>query len=306
MRVVRTWIGIGIGIVVALLALGLGTTWALSDARMNRSYEVAVVAPRVPTDAASLAEGERLVVSRGCTDCHGEDLGGAVMSDDPLVGRLWATNLTSGAGGVGSTYDDEDFARAIWYGVRPDGTALAMMPSSEYHQALDEVHLGRMLAFLRAAPPVDRETPPRRIGPLAWTGHVLGFFPLAHVERIDLAEPPIAPIPVAATVEYGASIGVLCTGCHGADLAGFSDPGIGVAPNLTPHPSGLGDWTADDLQRALREGRRPDGSTISDAMPWRSLARLTDTEIEALWAYLRSLEPLPSALDSAPARGSRP
>ena len=106
----------------------------------------------------------------------------------------------------------------------------------------------------------------------------------------------VCDVEVAATVEYGASIGVLFSGCHGTDLAGFSDPGTGVAPNLTPHETGLAAWTHYDMERALRTGTRPDGTALSDAMPWRSLSRLTDTELAALWAYLRSLDPLPSAV----------
>ncbi len=64
-----------------------------------------------------------------------------------------------------------------------------------------------------------------------------------------------------------------------------------MAANLTPHPDGLGDWTLDDLKTALRTGVRPDGTMISDAMPWRNLGQMTDVEFEALWAYLSSLEP---------------
>lgn len=297
MRRVLIWIGSILGGAVAVLVIFLGTTWFVSNGRLNRVYEVDVTAPAVPTDAASIAEGERLAATRFCSDCHGPDLGGAEMMEDPVFGRLWATNLTTGRGGVGSTYSDEDYARAVWYGIRRDGTPLLIMPSSEYHQALDESHLGKILAYVRSAPPVDREIPPRRIGPLAWVGHVLGFVPLAHVERMDTSEPPVAPVEVGATVEYGATIGVMCSGCHGADLAGFSDPGTGVAPNLTPHETGLGDWSYDDFVAAMRTGVLPDGSTLSDDMPWRAIARLSDVEMEALWLYIGSVEPLPSAVD---------
>jgi hypothetical protein len=40
----------------------------------------------------------------------------------------------------------------------------------------------------------------------------------------------------------------------------------------------------------LREGRRPDGSAISGYMPWKAYANMSDTELEAIWAYLRALE----------------
>lgn len=133
------------------------------------------------------------------------------------------------------------------------------------------------------------------MGPMAWVGHVIGFLPLLHVERLDVNEPPRAPVEVAATVEYGATIGMVCTGCHGADLAGMSDP-TGVAPNLTLHPSGLGDGSYESFDTALRTGELPDGSTMGESMPWQMTARLTDVEMQALWAYLSDLEPLPSVV----------
>jgi len=290
------WIGIGIGGALGLAAVSLATLAVLSAARMNRAYAVAVDAPPVPSDAAAVAAGERLVAARGCADCHGDDLGGRVVFDDAAYGRLWATNLTSGRGGVGPDYDDEAFARAVWYGVGLDGRPLAMMPSAEYHRALDPVELGQILAYLRGAPPVDRETPARRFGPMTWLGHVFGMMPLAAVEAIDTSAPPPAPIEAAATAAYGAQLAVFCSGCHGPDLAGQATPLNEPAPNLTPHETGLAGWTRDDLTRALREGVRPDGTTMSDAMPWRNLGRMTDTEIAALWAYLSDLEPRASAI----------
>lgn len=290
------WFGYVLGGVAVIAIVFVGAAFLISQNRLSRVYEIEVIAPAVPTDAASIAEGERLVASRGCTDCHGADLGGQVMMDDPMMATLWSTNLTTGEGGIGSRYSDEDLVRAIWYGVDADGRALAMMPSSEYHQSIDEHHMALMLAYLRSAPVVDRAIPERRAGPLLRIFHTLGapFFP---VERIDTSAPPIEPVEIAATAEYGATLGVLCSGCHGADLAGFSDPGVGTAPNLTPHESGLGGWSFDDFDTTLRTGVRPDGSELGEGMPWQVLARTTDVEMEALWAYLSSLEPLPSAVD---------
>lgn len=294
---VLKWIGIVVGGFLVLVAGFLAVTAVMNNAKLNRSIEVSVTAPQVPTDAASIAEGSRLTISRGCTECHGADLAGKLAIDDPVMGTLWSTNLTPGQGGVGSSYDAEDFARAIWYGVRPDGSPLVLMPSAEYHEAFDAAHLGKIIAYLQSLPPVDRETPPVRFGPLGWTGNALGFIPLTPVDHIDLNSPPPDEIQIAATPEYGATIGVICTGCHGPDLAGFSDPGTGVAPNLTPHESGLAGWEQEDLVRVLREGTRPDGTMVSDDMPWRSTAHLTDVELSALWAYLQTLDPLPSAVE---------
>ena len=287
------WIGIVLGSLVVLLAAFLATTYVIANNRMNREYTVTVPAVALPTDAASIQEGARLTVARGCTDCHGADLGGQVMIDDFMFARLASTNLTTGRGGVGTRYDAEDYARAVWYGLRPDGTALAFMPSHEYHQGLDPAHLGKILAYIQTVPAVDREAPARRLGPMGWTFYALGQLPIFPVDAIDLSEPPPSNTPIEATAAYGETIGVLCSGCHGPGLAGAVEGGD-VVPNLTMHPTGLAGWTLDDFKTALRTGVRPDGTTISEAMPWRNLGQMTDVEFEALWAYLSSLDPQPA------------
>lgn len=101
-----------------------------------------------------------------------------------------------------------------------------------------------------------------------------------------------------------------CGGCHtygamgpgGPDPArelagnpmGFEIPGLGVfyPPNLTPDmETGLGSWSAEDIATALRTGARPDGRELSPAMPWRSYAAISDEDVAALAAYLKSLPP---------------
>ena len=43
--------------------------------------------------------------------------------------------------------------------------------------------------------------------------------------------------------------------------------------------------------RALREGVRPDGTTLSPSMPWKAMGRMNDLELHALYAYLKSIPP---------------
>jgi hypothetical protein len=63
--------------------------------------------------------------------------------------------------------------------------------------------------------------------------------------------------------------------------------------NLTPQGA-LGRWQEADFLRAMRAGVRPDGSAIDPFMPWKTFARMSDTELRALWAYLHALPPVPS------------
>lgn len=63
-------------------------------------------------------------------------------------------------------------------------------------------------------------------------------------------------------------------------------------PNITPDPKfGIGSWSKTDFTRAVREGVRKDGATLYPAMPYVNYTKMTDQDLDALWAYLRSLPP---------------
>jgi mono/diheme cytochrome c family protein len=66
-----------------------------------------------------------------------------------------------------------------------------------------------------------------------------------------------------------------------------------VTPNITPDPrTGIGNWTDDQIDLAIREGRRPDGRLLGPAMPSRSYRSLADDDVKAIVAYLRSVPPV--------------
>lgn len=97
-----------------------------------------------------------------------------------------------------------------------------------------------------------------------------------------------------------------CLSCHTAEhadavpLAGgraLPTPfGTFYAPNITPDPdTGIGGWSVDDVVRALKRGRAPDGSLYYPAFPYPSYAGMSDGDARAIGAYLLSLPPAPSA-----------
>jgi mono/diheme cytochrome c family protein len=76
----------------------------------------------------------------------------------------------------------------------------------------------------------------------------------------------------------------------GSDLGWEGPWGVTYARNLTPDmETGIGKYTADDIVRALRTGRRLDGSPMLPPMPWPNAAQMNDEDIQALAAYLKSL-----------------
>jgi mono/diheme cytochrome c family protein len=69
--------------------------------------------------------------------------------------------------------------------------------------------------------------------------------------------------------------------------------GTFYGPNITPDPdTGIGNWTVEDLVRALQQGRGPDGRHYYPAFPYTSYTRMRREDIEAIWAYLQTVEPV--------------
>ena len=111
----------------------------------------------------------------------------------------------------------------------------------------------------------------------------------------------LALTAVAGDPAAGAKLAGLagCAACHtaedGAPYAGgyaiVTDFGTFYGSNLTPDPdTGIGAWSEADFVRALRTGETPSGRTLDDAwMPWRTTARMSDLELQAIFLYLRSL-----------------
>ena len=89
MRRVLKWFGIVLGGLIGLLLVAAAVVWLLGGRVMNKRYDAPVVtAISLPTDSASLAEGERLAKIRGCPGCHEQDLAGAVLFEEPFFGRF--------------------------------------------------------------------------------------------------------------------------------------------------------------------------------------------------------------------------
>jgi mono/diheme cytochrome c family protein len=90
-----------------------------------------------------------------------------------------------------------------------------------------------------------------------------------------------------------------CLACHTqtqddakplAGGRGLSTPfGVFMSPNITPHPQhGIGRWTLEDFQRALREGVSPTGADYYPVFPYTSYTRMSDADIASLFVYLRA------------------
>lgn len=291
--------GFSAGGVLALVVLLLGGIYGFSEPQLNRSYEIdpAPLDRSLAAEEDLIARGRHIIRTRGCMDCHGDDLAGKAMIEDPMVATLWGTNLTSGEGGVAGYYGEKDWVRAIRHGVRPTGKALMFMPAHEFW-VISDADLAAMLAYIQSLPPVDRHTPKAKAGPIARALFLAGKMPLVPAKLIDHDAPrPITP-PAGATVEYGGYLASGCVGCHGPTMSGGAvpgaPPGFAIPANVTPDPeTGIGDWSHEDFVRAMREGLSRDGRALDPTMPVQFTREFTDLELEAIWKYLQSLEPIP-------------
>ncbi|WP_404942011.1 c-type cytochrome [Pseudomonas danubii] len=84
-----------------------------------------------------------------------------------------------------------------------------------------------------------------------------------------------------------------CVACHtakdGQPFAGglpMETPiGVIYSTNITPDKTGIGDYSFEDFDQAVRHGVAKDGSTLYPAMPFPSYARVSDADMQALYAY---------------------
>ena len=300
MKLVRI-VGIGFGV---LIVIGLCVyAWAgyAAGRKLSRNYAVhrqdfVIPSPSADTAASSALErGRHLVDSRyACRGCHGSDLGGGVMIDAPAMGRILGPNLTTGNGSVTAGFSPADWDRIVRHGIKRDGKP-ALMPSQDF-RGMSDRELADIVVFLRAQPAVDRRMPPPTLGPVGKMLVATGKFILS-ADLIQHDSPhPSTPPETGPTVEFGRHLAATCTGCHGDNLGGGpivgGDPSWPPAANLTS--AGLGDWTFKQFVTTMREGKRPDGTHLRNPMaellPYAQ--RMTETELQALWSYLRSVPPV--------------
>jgi cytochrome c553 len=299
-------IGITLLAVVALCVIAFAAIWVMTSRCIHRKRLIAVEHVAVPTDSASIARGRHLAnVVAHCTECHGANFQGQVLIDQPLTVVLASANLTSGKGGVAGDYhSDDDWVRSIRHGIRPDGRKLILMPAQQFYY-LDDADLGDIIAYLKTLPPQDNVVPAPRVGPMGRILLALRRVRPFAAERIDHTGPRPPAVAPGVTPAYGAYLVRIfgCPGCHRANFAGgpiAQAPNSPPAANLTP-AGDLGSWTEAQFMTALRTGRRPDRHELV-GMPWPTTAHMTDAEIGALWAYLKTV---PAVASGAPRTGGR-
>jgi len=271
---------------------------------------------------ARLERGAYLVRNvAGCLFCHSEldpsverlpvkagmDGAGRPFTAEDMP-CLTAPNLTPDQATGAGTWTDDMIARAVREGVGHDGRALfPMMPYLNYRKMSDD-DLAAVVTYIRSLPAVRRENPRTAIP-----------FPVNRL--INSVPQPIEGVVSAPDLstpekrgEYLVTL-ASCSDCHtpmddkGQYLAGmefavgnsfkYGDARVKrAAANLTPAPSGIPYYNEDLFLETIRTGRVRERQ-ISDVMPWGHYRNMTDEDLKAIFAYLKTLKPVDHYVDNA-------
>jgi len=296
-----------LGLLLTLLVLA-GLAW-LFIPRHGKAPEI--------DGAGDLVRGEYVLAMGGCVACHTDEKnGGAVLAGGRALetpfGVFYSSNITPDPeAGIGG-WTSGDFVRAMREGLSPDGRHY--YPAFPYpsYTKMTEQDLVDLKAYLDTVEPVSAPV----------QAHDLGFpfsirQTLAGWKLLFFDEGPFEVVPGRSESWNRGAYLVQgpghCGECHtprnllgGPDASRYlSGNPVGAegkaTPNITPHDTGISDWSANDIAFALESGLTPDydsfGSGMGEVVE-EGTGKLTKEDREAIAEFLLSLQPLESAVKS--------
>src|SRR5215813_9069371 len=134
----------------------------------------------------------------------------------------------------------------------------------------------------------------------AFRAAVCAFAIVAPIKCVAAAESDQQDYTLIEHGRYLATLGD-CVACHtnlngGKAFAGgrpIETPfGFIVTPNITPdRETGIGNWTDEQFDNAVRRGVRPNGSRLFPAMPYTAYTKMSRDDVKAIRAYLATIPP---------------
>ncbi len=242
-----------------------------------------------------------------CANCHspkgpppavaGKDYSGGLRFDEPPF-DVTAPNITPDKDtGIGN-WTDAQIKTLLLTGKNPHGIQEAEVMPTAFYPILTPGDLDGIVAYLRSLTPVKNKVADP-VYKIALPHHV---FPGAEksYSQADLNDKLKRGF-------YLATIGH-CMECHtpfvppgGPDFANslgkggreFPGPwGVSKSRNITSHKTaGIGDWTDAEIKTAITQGKRKDGTPLKGPMGYQYYAKMTDADLDAVIAYLRTLPP---------------
>jgi mono/diheme cytochrome c family protein len=275
---------------------------------------VAVASTSAMADDALMKRGEYLLNGPvACGNCHnaraedmsfvpGKEYSGGFKIVDPAF-TVYTANITQDADtGIGS-WTDQEIITAIREGKSREGRIIfPPMPVPTYNSMSDE-DVKSIVAYLRTIKPVHNEVPESK-----WNIPQQAMPPAKGAPAPDKSDK-------VASGRYIVTALAHCFECHsGPDDHGAPDPvnklGAGgflitLAPgvtmrtaNITPDAeTGIGKWSDDDIKKAITTGVRPDGRHLSPPMPYPFFKNMTEEDLDAVVAFIRTIPPIKNAVE---------
>lgn len=263
-------------------------------------------AAQAEPSAETIAHGKALAIAGDCAGCHTADpakpFAGGKRIDTPF-GAVYSPNLTPDRDTGLGAWSDEDFVRALRYGVAPDGSRYYPAFPYPYFTKLTRQDLMAIRAYLATLAPIRNMRPPPQLRwPLnyrvvmrAWN---FFFF------RPGILMPDQEKGPTRIRGGYLVEGLGHCGACHtpknvfGADRRGRAFGGglVGgwFAPRLDgAERSGLKSWSIEDIVEYLASGRN--GRSHADGpmaeIVLQSTSQMSDDDLRAIAVYLKDLSP---------------
>lgn len=300
---------------VILAILGCVAFYVLTMPRM-------IGAGELPRHTPDVANGEYIYFAGGCASCHSAPA--SAKCDDPKAtdkrklaggrcletpfGRFYMPNISPDReAGIGG-WSDVQFINAMMRGVSPSGSHYyPAFPYTSY-QRMSYPDLLDLKAFMDTLPAVKSEIPDHDLALPFRLRRGLGLWKLLYLDGKQFT-PVDGQDKKLARGAYLVEGPGHCGECHSprnllggtlreARYSGAPNPeGKGFVPNITPHKSGIGDWSEDEIVEALESGLTPSFDSFGGTMVavQENMAKLTAADRAAIAAYLKSLPAVASA-----------
>jgi mono/diheme cytochrome c family protein len=266
---------------------------------------IAAMTSGADAQSASVKRGSYLVNTvMTCGNCHTpkgpngdikeKAFSGFLEFDEPPF-KVTASNITSDKEtGIGK-WTQAQIRATLQTGVRPTGVPLAEIMPTGFYQSLTPHDANSIAAYLKTLKPVKNKVP----DPVYKMSIPHQVFPGA--------EKPMPASAMRNKVKRGFYLATIahCMECHtpmgpkGKDYVndlgkgGFELKGpwgVSVSRNITSSKTkGIGDWSDDEIKRAITQGIRKDGSKLKPPMGFSYYAGMTKSDLDAMVAYLRTV-----------------
>jgi len=268
--------------------------------------------PVILADEALVAKGEYLAHAAGCVTCHTADrddarpLAGGRALKSPF-GTFYSPNITPDvATGIGA-WSDDDFVRALWEGLSPEGEHYFPAFPFPSYTGISRADALAIKAYLFSLEPAVNKSPEHDLPFYMSSRMAAGGWKLSYFDAGRFVPAPGASEQWNRGAYLVRHLGH-CGECHtprgrlgalleDAELAGNPDFSEDESvPNITPHKAdGIGRWSASDIEYFLDIGMLPDGDFTGSEMGAvieDSTSRMTREDRLAIATYLKSLPPL--------------